>query len=651
MSLEQLGPYRIQRQIGQGGMGTVYAAVNEQTGEPAAVKVLSTLLGSHENFRARFEAEVETLKRLKHPSIVQMVGYGEQEGHLFYAMELIDGTSLHDELKKGRRFTWQEVIKFGIAISAALKLAHDSGVIHRDLKPANLMLTCDGHIKLMDFGIARLFGASQLTADGGVVGTIDYMAPEQAEAQPVTARSDLYSLGAVFYALLTGRPPFIGKSLPQIIHALRYDAPIPVHRMAPDTPDELSLVVDQLLEKDPKKRIPTALILGNRLKAIEHGLTKLAAQLEADAASGQTRTSDEYRLADDPPGPGGVPAGPTRTIPGKDLATRVSQTSGASGAAGNARGDATAVPLTVASSAPPSEQGPAVSWGDLTQVTPGRSNAPRPDLPGPNTRNQPTLADEPSRSAVSKSHFTTIDEDERRRVRQQREEFAEGRRLAWLRVTIVIVAAVLLSFSLWWLTRPPSADALYARVAEVAATSDLDRLEAIETDLDSFLEHYSSDPRGDEVRDWKEQVVAYRETRKLARRSKSTQQQAALAPCERLVAEATHLATTDPETALARLRSLVDLFDESDEADESTTRALDLARQQIPRIEALADRQRADDLALIKRRLDWADQRRESDADSARRVYASVVALFADKPWAAELVARAKSRLSPESTK
>jgi len=639
MSLERLGPYLIQRQIGQGGMGTVYAAVNEQTGEPAAVKVLSTLLGSHENFRARFESEIETLKRLKHPSIVQLVGFGEQEGHLFYAMELIDGTSLHDELKKGRRFTWQEVIKYGIAVSAALKLAHDSGVIHRDLKPANLMLTSDGQIKLMDFGIARLFGASQLTADGGVVGTVDYMAPEQADAQPVTARSDLYSLGAVFYALLTGRPPFIGKSLAQIVHALRYDAPVPVQRMAPDTPDELSLVIDQLLEKDPKKRIPTALILGNRLKAIEHGLTKLAAQPEPPADDGGE--SGEYRLADDPRQASGVTVGKTRTIPGKDIPTRAIELP---------QGEGTVVPVTVVSAPGPAAQVPAVSWGDLTQVSPQGSSVAQAGMPGPETRSQPTLADNPSRSAVSTSHFTTIGEDEQRRVRRQREEFAENRRLAWLRVAIVVVLAILSSAGLWWLTRPLSAEKLYARIAAAAATTDLDELEAAEPDLDSFLEHYPTDPRSDEVRECKERVVAHRETRKLARRSKWSQQQDALATGERLYAEAMQMAATDPEPALARLRSLVDLLDETQGSDEATQRAVDLARQQIPRLESLVKRQQTEDLALIKRRLDWADERRDEDFEAARRVYTGVVTLFADKPWAAELVDRAKDGLKSETS-
>ena len=148
-------------------------------------------------------------------------------------------------------------------LCAALKHAHDSGVIHRDLKPANLLLTPDGHVKLTDFGIAKLFGSTQLTVDGGIVGTADYMSPEQAEGKPVTARCDLYSLGSVLYALLSRRPPFTGRSLTQVLHALRFDAPVQIRRLAPDTPEELEAIISQLLEKDAAKRIPTALVLGN----------------------------------------------------------------------------------------------------------------------------------------------------------------------------------------------------------------------------------------------------------------------------------------------------------------------------------------------------------------------------------------------------
>jgi serine/threonine protein kinase len=160
---DHLGPYRIIRPLGRGGMGAVYEGVNGETGEPAAVKVLAGSLAGEEGFRQRFEAEIEVLRMLRHPNIVRLFGFGEQEGLLYYAMELVDGPSLEQELRSGRRFTWLETARIGIDTCRALRHAHDRGIIHRDIKPANLLLTAADQLKLSDFGIARLFGNSRLT--------------------------------------------------------------------------------------------------------------------------------------------------------------------------------------------------------------------------------------------------------------------------------------------------------------------------------------------------------------------------------------------------------------------------------------------------------------------------------------------------------
>src|SRR5882757_1279958 len=160
MHFEQLGPYRIGRQLGRGGMGTVFAGVESASGEAAAIKVLSAALAHVEGFRERFESEIESLRKLRHPNIVRLLGFGEQDGLLFYAMELVEGKSLEEELRSGRRFDWDEVTDIGIQVCRALKHAHDRGVIHRDIKPANLMYTAEGEVKLSDFGIAKLFGNS-----------------------------------------------------------------------------------------------------------------------------------------------------------------------------------------------------------------------------------------------------------------------------------------------------------------------------------------------------------------------------------------------------------------------------------------------------------------------------------------------------------
>ena len=275
-----LGPYRLDRIVGRGGMGTVYAATEMSTGEQAAIKVLSPTLADDESFRERFKAEIESLKKLQHPNIVQLYGFGEQDGHLFYVMELVDGRNLQEELRQGRRFNWREVTAISIEICTALKHAHDHGIIHRDLKPANLLLTSDEQIKLVDFGIARLFGVSAMTT-GSVMGTADYMAPEQSEGKPVDPRTDLYSLGSVMYALLVGKPPFSGKSIAEVVHKVRFDTPIPVCRIVNEAPIEMEQLIDQLLEKQPDRRVPTALAVSHRLRAMEHALSLPPADADA----------------------------------------------------------------------------------------------------------------------------------------------------------------------------------------------------------------------------------------------------------------------------------------------------------------------------------------------------------------------------------
>src|SRR5262245_23793229 len=188
MHLEKLGPYKLDSLLGRGGMGAVYIATNETTSEQAAIKLLSGHLADDPTFRERFRQEIETLKRLLHPNIVRLLGFGEEGGHLYYVMELVHGHSLQDELAAGRRFEWREVVRIGVAIAQALRHAHDHGIIHRDLKPGNLLIDTEDHIKLADFGIAKLYGGAGVTAEGGVIGTADYMAPEQASGNTVTAR-------------------------------------------------------------------------------------------------------------------------------------------------------------------------------------------------------------------------------------------------------------------------------------------------------------------------------------------------------------------------------------------------------------------------------------------------------------------------------
>ncbi len=265
---ETIGPYRIDRELGSGGMGTVYVGTHQETGQVAAVKVLSAALAREPGLVARFEREIDALRTLSSPYIVTLYESGTDQQTCYYAMELVDGESLVDRLEREKRLPWREVIDLGIQICRALKAAHNAGVIHRDLKPSNLMLTSDGQIKLADFGVAQVFAGNRLTATGGIIGTAEYMSPEQAQGKRATKQSDLYSLGAVLYAMLTGRPPFRGRSQVEIAHQHQYGRFDSPRCFVPEIPRWLDELVCHCLEKQPENRPPDAYVLERRLAEI-----------------------------------------------------------------------------------------------------------------------------------------------------------------------------------------------------------------------------------------------------------------------------------------------------------------------------------------------------------------------------------------------
>ncbi|TWT38775.1 serine/threonine-protein kinase [Blastopirellula retiformator] len=297
MSDEKFGPYVIHETLGRGGMGTVYVGVDERTGDRAAIKVLHG--GSARGgARERFEREIETLKTLRHPHIVRLFGYGEEPAGMFYAMELVEGHSLAELIQRKRDYTWREAFEIGLAIAQGLKHAHDFGVIHRDVKPANILIDKDGNVKISDFGIARLFGATGVTADGGIIGTADFMAPEQAFGDPVSPRSDLYSLGAVIYAMLAKQPPFRAKTVTEALDKLRYSEPPPIDRLCDGVPTDAADIIHRLLEKRPRDRYPTATAVIRRIEALLESEIpdEEAFLIESAVIETQTPEMDDYRL-------------------------------------------------------------------------------------------------------------------------------------------------------------------------------------------------------------------------------------------------------------------------------------------------------------------------------------------------------------------
>jgi len=290
-----IGPYEIESELGAGGMGTVYRAIHVETSEPVAVKVLLASMAREPGLVERFRREVASLQTLTNPHIVRFLDSGEHEGTYYYAMELVEGETLTQRLGRVKRLGWEDVIEISVQVCRALKAAHDAGIIHRDLKPGNLMLTSDDVVKLTDFGVAQIFAAGKLTATGGIVGTAEYMSPEQAQGRKAHPSSDLYSLGAVMYCMLTGRPPFVGRSTVQIIQQQRYGQFDPPRSIVPEIPRWLDEVVCRLMSKQPKDRYPDAYVLGLRLQEIPR---KLALSQGEPAEPQADDTTSVYRLAD-----------------------------------------------------------------------------------------------------------------------------------------------------------------------------------------------------------------------------------------------------------------------------------------------------------------------------------------------------------------
>lgn len=266
----RLGPYRVDSLIGAGGMGEVYLGVDTRLERQVAIKVLPKELSENTSLRERFEREARTISSLNHPNICTLFDIGKHEGRDFLVMEYLQGESLADRISRGPIRT-EEVVRIGTEIANALDRAHHQGIVHRDLKPGNIMLTKSG-VKLLDFGLAKMTlqaktasGVSvmateqrPLTEQGAILGTFQYMSPEQLEGKEADARSDIFALGAVLYEMATGHRAFTGTSKASLIASIMDRDPQPMSEVQPMTPRSLERLVQACLMKNPDERIETA---------------------------------------------------------------------------------------------------------------------------------------------------------------------------------------------------------------------------------------------------------------------------------------------------------------------------------------------------------------------------------------------------------
>jgi len=279
----RLGPYEIIAALGAGGMGEVYSAKDTRLDRSVAIKVIPAHLSGSPELKARFEREARTISSLNHPNICILHDVGHEAGVDYLVMEHLEGETLAEKLERGP-LPLPEILKYGREITDALDKAHRSGIVHRDLKPGNIMITKSG-AKLLDFGLARGTETSHaaidltqsptmsrpLTAEGSIVGTFQYMAPEQLEGREADVRSDLFALGMVFYEMATGRKAFEGKTQAGLIASILKEEPRPLSEVAPMTPPGLDRLVKALLAKDPEERIQTAREVLLHLRWIQEG--------------------------------------------------------------------------------------------------------------------------------------------------------------------------------------------------------------------------------------------------------------------------------------------------------------------------------------------------------------------------------------------
>ncbi|MBE5779098.1 MAG: Stk1 family PASTA domain-containing Ser/Thr kinase [Clostridiales bacterium] len=278
--------YKLEEFIGQGGMSLVYRAVDIRTGHSVAVKILKSEYNSDKEFLERFQREAQAASMMSHHNIVNLLDVGVEGEYRYLVLEYVSGNTLKDIIRQKGRLTWQTSIQVAVRILSALQHAHDNGIIHRDIKPQNVLIHADGHVKVADFGIARMTNAFTISKGDTVVGSVHYSSPEQASGTVVEFPSDLYSTGVVMYEMLTGRVPFVGDTPVAVAMQHLNDMPPPIVDFAPETPASVIAVVMKAMAKNPKDRFQSAREMADAL------LQAKAGTLDPEVLLTQSRAAD-----------------------------------------------------------------------------------------------------------------------------------------------------------------------------------------------------------------------------------------------------------------------------------------------------------------------------------------------------------------------
>jgi serine/threonine protein kinase len=260
---QTISHYKILEKLGEGGMGVVYKAQDTKLNRAVALKFLPAHLSASEQDKARFLQEAQAAASLNHPNICTIYGIDEHDGQIFIAMELVEGETLRE---KKQSFSVKQTVDIGVQIAEGLAAAHEKGIVHRDIKPENIMIRKDGIVQIMDFGLAKLRGASRLTKEGTMVGTVGYMSPEQVQGHDTDHRTDIFSLGVILYELLSGQSPFKGVHETAIIYEIVNVDAAPISSLKPEVTTDLDSIVLECLAKEPDERYQSAKEVAKELR-------------------------------------------------------------------------------------------------------------------------------------------------------------------------------------------------------------------------------------------------------------------------------------------------------------------------------------------------------------------------------------------------
>jgi serine/threonine-protein kinase len=286
----KIGKYDVEERVGEGAMGVVYRALDPILKRRVAIKVMSEAFAQNDDLRERFLREAQAAGSLQHPNVITIYDFGEVDGHLYIAMEFVEGQDVAELLAHQVPLGIVHKLDIAIGVLQGLAFAHKRGIIHRDIKPANIRVDGDGNARIMDFGVAHL-ASSDMTRTGVMIGTPSYMAPEQITGGKIGPQTDIFSLGAVLYELLTGTRPFAGGPLQAVMYRVLSEAPLPLEVAAPGLPPRLNEIVMRALAKEPEQRYATALDMANDLLAVRNSL-----DASSSAGTVSLRTTIEHAL-------------------------------------------------------------------------------------------------------------------------------------------------------------------------------------------------------------------------------------------------------------------------------------------------------------------------------------------------------------------